>query len=530
MRRTRPRSLLPTLALALLLLAPVATAGTSRLQGLLEATGAVAHAARVEGPLVALWQEQQDLLGAQASPAFTLRAPLLRVETDRTGVAPVNPVNPIRVQPTTDPPRTYADAVVEGTANAAGYRWTLLATDPFDPPRVTVASPCAQAHPATRDAVVRQPLVNLQRGAAARDLTHAVGWGCLDGAAVEVAGNFTLSLWAWNATLESASGDTDLRSGDHPSWAPDPSGHVRAREELYLVATGGTLSIPALCASGALLYTGSGSTLVTRSLLVQVASGRLDAAGHLVALRGNSVGVEGDAALGLWGAGTGKPFAATLDGEAASVSVDGAAVALVTAPRLPAAAQPVAWALGLLVVLWGAAEARRARLGRDASWGTAPLLAQPLTWRERRGTGFWALARDAATASRLRSARRRVRQALRWFPDSTDARLLEAAILVKRGDYAAALDALDGVFTLMPPGPESFEVAAMASSSAMMLARHQDAVAWLRRAATADALAFTQEVRKPVYDPLVGDAWFRAARGSFASAYLAGDGLDPAFS
>ncbi|MEA3204208.1 MAG: hypothetical protein QOI63_1888 [Thermoplasmata archaeon] len=509
------------------LLAPACAAPTV---GQMTATGVSGQAARLEGPLVALWQEQAAS-DAAASPAFTLRAGRLRVETDRADLAVPNAVTPLQVNPATDPPARHANAVVQGTALAAGYRWTLLATDPADPPRVTATGACAQGHAATHDTLVRQPRVNLQRGATSRDLSHALSWSCLEGAQVEATGNFTLSLWAWNATVDSGAGRAELRTGDGP--AADPGGRIRSQAEAYLVAQDATLTL-ALEGTGYLLYTGAGTQLAAGSLGLQHANGRLESAGVATDVRGGAVALEGPARLLLAGAGTGQPFAARLEGEASRLAVDGRLLTLATTTTTtaPAALLPLASVLGLLGLALVAAEARRARLGRVAAWGAgARLLTPPATWRERRGMGFWALARQAALDSRVRRAQRHVQRALRWFPASLDANLLDAALLIKRGEHGVALHVLDHLHARLPTGPERFEVATMASSSAMLAGRPVDALAWLRRAAAADPLAFTREVKRPLYDALVEDAWFCAARSSFARAYLASyAGLDPAFS
>ncbi|MEA3143044.1 MAG: hypothetical protein QOG31_368 [Thermoplasmata archaeon] len=505
--------LLHLLAIAALLGAPAAGAATT--QGAMTATGVAAHAGAVlDGPLVALWQ-QDAAPGATADPAFTLRADLLRVETDSAEVALPNPLNPVSLNPRTAPPALHRDATVRGTALAGGYRWTLLATDPSDPPRIAATSGCAQGHPAAQDAIVRQPLVNFQRGDAPRDLSRAVAWGCLDGARVAVTGNFTLSLWAWNATLESRGGRSDLHSGTAPAGPA-----LRRQDEVYLFATGGTLTLPALAGQGALLYTGAGTRLSGGTLGLEGATGTLEAAGRATSLHGNAVAVEGDTALAVVGQGAGRPLAARLAGQARSVSVDGRDLALTaTFPLAPML--PLAVALGGLGLLATAGEVRRGRLARGASWGgQSRLLSPPATWRERRAMGHWALARDAAFAGRLRRAQGHVQRALRWFPRSLDARLLDAALLVRRGDHPTALHALERLYADLGDGPERFEAAAMGGSSAMLAGRHAEAVAWLRRAAAVDPLAFTQEVRNPLYEGL-RDEWVRTARSSFARAYLA---------
>jgi hypothetical protein len=513
--------------LAVLLASPASAAFS--VEGHLTATGVAATQARLEGPLVALWQEQAAS-GAAASPAFTLRASLLRLETDRADLALPNPVAPVQVNPTTGPPSSFPNAEMQGTALAAGYRWTLLAADPADPPRLTATGACATGHAAAHDHLVRRPLVNLRRPEAARDLSRTLAWSCLEGAQLEVRGNLTLSLWAWNATVQSDAGRVELRTGDGPSGLPDPSGRSASQAEAYLEARDAVLTLP--LEGSYLLYTGPGATLSASRLSLEQASGRLESPAGRADLHGSTLAVEGrPARLGLAGSGAGQPFAAQLQ-DAHSLAADGRLLTL-TAAAMPASALPLLLALGGLGFLVAAAEARRARLGRAAAWGAgARLLSPPATWRERRGTGFWALARQAALDSRVRRAQGHVQRALRWFPGSLDAGLLDAALLIRRGDYAVALHVLGRVHRDLPDGPERFEVATMASSSAMLAGRPTEALAWLRKAAAADPLAFTREVKRPLYDALLGDAWFHAARSSFARAFLAGGGYgpDPAFS
>lgn len=472
---------------AVLLLGSEVAAETAVLQADLNVALLHGDSARIAGPLVAFFQEHTDSETGGASPDFTLQAARLRIETDTADPAVNGIVIDAKPQQTTTQ-KSYDAAVVHGRSNGALYRWNAFSSDQADPAQVTVSTRCADARPADVGTIRRAPWAGYDtRPTTTRDASRALLWNCLEGASVQVKGDFWISLWVWDANLTAGGSTQELRSGRHETGifaGPPQAAAVVGRDtEVYLYATNATLTVPALTGKGYTLLTGVDTQVSASRLELQEATGHVSAAGQTQSLQGNAVTISGQSTAVLTATGVGQPFNVQLVGDAQGLVVDGRTV---TVP-MPANRGPWPWlagAVGLVAI---------------------PALAAPVLWRRAKAArkhrldALVAQCQDLTNRACFDEARALAAKALSLQPNHARGHFLMARSLGGLLDIAGALHHHRQAAVLLRfggdpdlRGENALQAACTLASSSLARDRAEEIVGWMQEARSANE-ALVQE-------------------------------------
>lgn len=422
MRRTLGLSL----TVALVALATVAAAPASTFQ----VTARQVHATGdqiASAPVVAFLQEARSLDGALPPAGFTIQAQHLRVEIDEadpsihTGAGVVHPDS-------TTTASDHTDVSVAGTDVRQGYRWTLWPLPGSPAPIMHVVSNCSVLEDAAETSLTRVPLATkdqAQRPSMQTDTTSSTTWqDCSQAAQVKVAGDFMLSLWAWDAELQDSGGTRALPSGQGQSIGG--LGILSQDREVFLFARDATLAIPRLGHSHS-LYLADAEIQSTELLVLREAT--LDQAGKI--LKAAELRVEGDSMLRVHSAG--DLVSGTLSAARHSMSADGQA--LKTRSSSPRAGFDwLPWAIGMAglgAVLTPTAVYARRNLVIHRRSTNDPVVAAKVCLLLNDAYG-WVHARKPARAEAA------LRRALVLDPENPELHLVRGLCAAQRGDLEAA--------------------------------------------------------------------------------------------
>jgi hypothetical protein len=538
--------LLVVLASTLVFLVPTASA-TANLHGQFTASSAQAEGSNsVQGPLVALFQDNNGGADTKTNPAFILAANSLRVETYYFDPTLYAGGFSIWAKPETSS-ETYQDAQVQGLQNRPGYYWDVFSLG-LGGAGIGIDSTCSDLAPSSQAQVERVSQVDYP-AAPDKKLTastaNALSWTqCSGASSIKVTGNFVLMLWEWDATLHADGQDHPLPSGQShsaydPADTPETTNVVSYDRQRYLYVENGTLTA-SMDGSNYAAYLGPDAQLHTDSgLLFKGATGRLTEGTQITDLASSTVLVQGRMDLQARGTDTSQPFQGSLAGTAQEINVDGKAFAAVTAAS-PFGSSGWAYAVGALAFVLVAATiawesrpwlAYRRFVREEPAGGFMP----PQTWRQRRGAGYWALAREAFLKGRHQRSIHHSQRSERLFPGSLDAQVVRAFAFSKMERTQEALELHEQIQDSLPAGPERARVACHIARLCTRLAEKdramkQKALLWLRRAAAENPQAFGDEILDPSFDPLLSEPWFQAARkGYIGIQNVRREGYDPSF-
>jgi hypothetical protein len=409
--------------------------------------------------------------------------------------------------------------MVTGLSNGVNYAFRVFSMDEANPARVEISTGCAEATPSQTASISRAPWADVShRQTTTRDVSRALEWGCVQGAFIQIKGDFWVSLWAWNATLTTGGTTQEIHSGSEqssntPAGVPDISPVVSHDREIYLYATNGTLTIPSLTAKLYTLYTGSGTLLSTSNLELKGATGRLTAQGRTVDLAGSAVKVGGQAEAALAGTDVDSPLNVQLGGKADTVVVDGKPLSWAATP----VAHGIPWltdaltmgAAGLLVLLVGLGYAAPSLLynvftSLDIYVGSTPAT----TYRQRRAAAYATVARGLLQRGHARMALLICNHAMR-LASTPDHRWLRCLILIARGQGEKALPDHDELNRELPKGRERALNACEAAVTCCESGQAEAALEWLAIAEKEDYLVLCRQARRPEFNLLADNEWFR---------------------
>ncbi|MES2154189.1 MAG: hypothetical protein V4510_03550 [bacterium] len=471
----------------------------------------------VRSSLTVAFEEDATDTPGLAPSAFALRATHIRAETDSADISLHPTSTPKRINPTTTP-ADYDQATVRGTANRAGHRWNLASLTGEVPP--TVEANCGQTEATKAAKVVRVPLVTPQRGNLERDTSRGLAWQ--DCTALTVRGDFQLSLWEWDATLQSGGQSTDLKTGSQPSPLL-PDNPVAGRDvEVYLFVKNGTLTLPS--AKPALVITQGLAELIASTVSL-VASGPVTVGDHVQTLQSQRLDVQAPPPLLVAGQDVMQPFHVDMDGPAGEISLAGQVVTGPTAGTVPSV---WFWTLAA-TLLTGAVVAGRPNIRYSwLRWAGKPTgFSLPATFRQRRGAAYWHMANQARLRGRFAKAAKLVHRCLKAFPASLDGRVLEGSIARQRGHHAAALAIFTEAYPLVPEGRERAGVARLCAEEAKECGKDQEAVVWLERLSRDHFPTFQEALEDPRWESLEGGALLFSMRATLQR--VASRVRDPAF-
>ncbi len=392
----------------------------------LTAQEARAHGAHVSAD-VAVLKLLADANG-RPPPQFELESPVLRVEADQAERV-VETVQRTYVNPTMEPSE-HRNARVVGLSNGGEARWALDALSDSNPPMVTFSTSCVGLQPADRPSETTPAIVRRDdRPDRVADLAQTLlPASCNEPFTVTVAGAFRLSLWDWTARLDTADGTQTLETGIRPR--SDGTGNEAT--ETYLFVADGTLTLTLQDAPSA-FYVHAPHVTADR-ISLRSAAGTLE--GNPLRPGGQDVTLY-NAEARLLGQGVGQPLHVTLPPGSTDLNP------ATTAPSSPIPAPAWTWPVLALAAILAALlvrqrplihDAHNTRRGRD----TGSIL--PQTRRERRGRGYWVLAKLAHHAKRHRIALHYARRAHTLFPILPETRLMLATALSHRRRDAEALN------------------------------------------------------------------------------------------
>lgn len=462
------------------------------------------------GPLTVLLQENALPEHGPADPRFRLEADRLRVEADHTDLN-LNLLVTEYFHDVKTSVEDHADAVVEGTVNRDGHRfsvWPVTAS----PPTVHASEPgCATLSPSTQAEVNRTALVRAStRPASVAHVGSSTLWSGCDEGSVTVTGDFLLRLWEWDAEL-TADGETrTLPSGEHgvDGQPRDDEGTDRfagEATEQYLYAHNATLTIPRL-AGHYEVYLGDAEVTAT-ALRLRQATGTIKGTDTHRA-QSQDVYLQGD--LVVHARNTGGMLATTFQGGLDQAHLDGVAATLTPGGGgPPEGTWPLLATLAVLTVVglaWREAPLAAYHLNRVLGGDQGSLA--PASRRERRGVGYWVLSRIGNHLGWHRRSRRHAVQAHKRFPLLPEAKLMVAVAESHLGRHEAALvDFADAYTRLQSPTARAMAACAAAEASCRLgdpdLARE-----WLRDATRNDPAFTLGRVRRRRFESLSDQDWF----------------------
>ncbi|MGB1586663.1 MAG: hypothetical protein ACPHID_06425 [Thermoplasmatota archaeon] len=490
----------------------------------------------VHGPLVALLQEADALSEAMPHFGFELEADMVRAEIDETSLSLQGPPAAPQLEPSTS--ITFvSDAQAVGTAVRDDYRMNIFSSNPENPARLVGRATCGQAQASSSDAVTRAPKANVvDRPATVRPSSDSILWdGCGERASITIQGDFVLSLWEWDARLQDGQQTHAVRTGWQPHSElpaqPDQTEAIVGQEvEAFLFVTNGTLTLPGLNGPYQ-LYTGPNSTLTAAGLEIQGATGELRVDGAPQELDQSAVKVHGQSHVILAGQGVDQPLAARLTSEATGINVDGAVMAVSTAPDNGAGFPWVPWvALATGLIALGIYVHGRPTRYYDTvlAVGGVAGISEPSTRREHRGAGYWSLAARAMQRRRNYRAMMYLTMARRLFGHSLDVQVMRPIALYNLRRYETCVGAAQDAYDVVEAGKDKASMAVLVAKAYARLGDRAAALRWLKLAHGHDASTFRLDAGTSAsLIPLRDDAWFQDQVSTTLTSYKLP--VDPAF-
>lgn len=344
-----------------------------------------------------------------------------------------------------------------------------------------------------------------------------------------------LRLWEWDATLEANGEERVLRTGwlphgDSPSETAANNPVAKQDAEAWLYVTNGTLTVPRI-AGPFDLYTGADSTLHAAGLEIQGATGELRVDGAPQELDQSAVKVHGQSRVILAGQGVDQPLAARLTSEATGINVDGAVMAVSTAPDNGAGLPWVPWvALATGLIALGIYVHGRPTRYYDTvlAVGGVAGISEPSTRREHRGAGYWSLAARAMQRRRNYRAMMYLAMARRLFGHSLDVQVMRPIALYNLRRYETCVGAAQDAYDVVEAGKDKASMAVLVAKAYARLGDRAAALRWLKLAHGHDASTFRLDAGTSAsLIPLRDDAWFQDQVSTTLTSYKLP--VDPAF-
>lgn len=340
-------------------------------------------------------------------------------------------------------------ATIQGREGRPSLHLWITPLDRQNAPLATISHfSCTNIHPPLSSSDSRLPSVNRSRPNVMAHTNDAANLeSCVD-AELRITGNVSMVLWEWDVDLNGER----VRSGvddSAPGTGVSTGTGAGSADELVVEARNATLTIP-LTPETYRLYL-SDVRLEAQNLHLTDVRGTLP--GVLDPVEGQDVELVGSYAVSVESQGAQQPFVAFMAGQTAIATADGHFLSTV-APGAPGSPNKAAlWAaaivvvLGVVAVAWGVRPLHHERVNRRVGGDQGSIRAE--THRERRGVGYWVLARLAHHARHRRLALFYARRAYALFSLLPEIRLMLAtALSYRRRDdealhhYLAALASL----------------------------------------------------------------------------------------
>ncbi len=424
--RTTP----PLLAL-LLLMAPLANA--SEIAGKITVESAVVHDAQGSMGLVSL----KFLANNGTTPSgFRLDAESLRIELDQTEYSVTLGQERVDYSAATTQSQ-HSKTRLQGGSQGMDTRWVLESVEGSSPPLLAASTSCVRLDSSPRSLETSHPVVNrAERPDRRTPVADAIRLRPCGETSITVTGDFVLSLWDWDAQLQSDSGTHLIDTGVHPR----SDGVGEQATEAYLFAKNAVLSLSIDSDPAAFFVQNASLDAATTRLSGARGDLRLDES--TLPLTGDVVEIDGQVQIQFQGQGTNTPLQADLEGSA-TVAPLGATPLTINAPTTPGTS-PVAWIVLSLALLAAPLVARHTAwpimVGRLQYFTSGYALdVGPRTIRERIGAGWSLLAERALDKDQWSKARRYAHRANRLFPVLPNAPFILAGVANRLGEYDRAI-------------------------------------------------------------------------------------------
>ena len=506
----------PTFALAaciLLALAP-SVAASDGFAASLEAMSLESQGqGLVKGQLVAFLQEDAGATDQPTLSGFSLTSAETRIETDSAEPTIRAGVLAQRVQPETTTAE-YESSAFDGISFKEGFRWNVFSLNNQAPAEVEIQSACSKVVPHGTSSIERVAIVNSPgRELTIRDTSESFALSCREEFTVTVTGDFVLSLWSVDASILADGNAWTLRTGPQqatsaPAGTPDLSSRVSRDVEAYIFARNATLTVPALQGNYLLLL--DSMHVESSSALLHGATGTVHLPDGATALDHQVVWLGDDSILQL----ARQPGSQVLQVDARTSELRFGQRTLTAAPTdNDTGPWPiVGLALLLLVLVLAGGQVRLWRVYARFSKNVERFETPPSNWRELRGAAYYILGNNALHAGRLKRAGRLAKRSQRLFPTSVEGLLLRAGVHRLTGNLDAALKDLEDAYDQLHNDADKADVACCIAGILVQLDLADEAVDWLKDAATHDITTFESEAKRKCFDALANDPWFEGAR------------------
>lgn len=427
------------------LLAMPSALGSSSGQGEVRVQSIEATAtSELTGVLEALFIDH-DVNGTPlAEPGFRLESPQAIVTTYRAPVWAADVDVGANEEPVHD-----GSVVLEGVeARPLKHLWITPLGRHQEPVARIDHQTCTTIQPPQAESDVRDPMVDRSRpDIVVRTQDTVQVASCME-AVLVIEGDLSMVLWEWDVDLNGER----VRSGvddSAPGTGISTGTGAGSADELVVEAHNATLSVPLTPETYALYL--SDVRLDAQKLYLTGVQGTLP--GVLDPVEGQDVELVGNYAVSVEPQGAQQPFVASMAGQTVIATADGRLLSTAT-PEAPASQNAaILWiaagvaVLGVVVAAWGVRPLHHERVNRRVGGDQGSIRAE--TRRERRGVGYWVLARLAHHAGRRRLALLYARRAYALFSLLPEIRLMLAtALSYRRRDdealhyYLAALASL----------------------------------------------------------------------------------------